>query len=156
MKFSTKHDVGAPLDFVWQQVTDFEQYERMAMRRGAEVERVDHLRQPGVGTGWRLRFAFKGKPRRVLLRIVEMSPATALDFDLDSPSVAGGIRVELLELAPRRTRISVITETRPKTIAARLVIQSLRLVKGRTQRKLDAQMAKFGKLLEERWQVSGG
>ena len=156
MKFSTRQDIEAPLDFVWQQVTDFAQYERMAMRRGAEVERVDHLRSPAAGMGWRIRFAHKGKARRVLLRIAEMTPSTALDFDLDSPSVAGGIRLELLALAPKRTRIMVVAETRPKTIAARLLIQSLRLVKGRTQRRLDGQMEKFGALIEERWLVSAG
>ncbi len=156
MKFSSRQDIEAPLDFVWQQVTDFAQYERMAMRRGAEVERVDHLRAPGAGMGWRIRFAYKGKPRRVLLRIVEFTPNTVLDFDLDSPSVAGGIRLELLALAPKRTRIQAVAETRPKTIAARLLIQSLRLVKGRTQRKLDGQMEKFGKLIAERWLMSAG
>ena len=156
MKFSSKQDIEAPLDFVWQELTDFEHFERMAVRRGAEVERIDHLKRAGAGMGWRLRFAFKGKPRKILLRIAEMSPPNALDFDLDSPSVAGGIRLELLALAPKRTRLTVVADTRPKTIAARLLIQSLRLVKGRTQRKLDGQMGKFAKMIEERWLESAG
>ncbi len=156
MKFSSKQDIEAPLDFVWQELTDFAHFERMVVRRGAEVERLDHLKQPGTGMGWRLRFAYKGKPRKVLLRIAEMTPPSALDFDLDSPSIAGGIRVELLQLAPRRTRVMLASDVRPKTIAARLVIQSLRLVKGRTQAKLDAQMGKFAKMIQVRLQESGG
>ncbi|WP_112310656.1 SRPBCC family protein [Pseudogemmobacter bohemicus] len=156
MRFSSKQDIEAPLDFVWKEITDFEHFERMAVRRGAEVERIDHLKRPAAGMGWRLRFAYKGKPRKVLLRIAEMSPNAALDLDFDSPSVAGGIRLELLELAPKRTRISLAADTRPKTIAARLVIQSLRLVKGRTQRKLDGQMGKFAKMIEERWLERAG
>ncbi|NPD14360.1 SRPBCC family protein [Xinfangfangia sp. D13-10-4-6] len=156
MNFRAKKDIEAPLDFVWQQLTDFPQYERMAVRRGAEVERVDHLRTPGAGMGWRIRFAYKNKPRKVLLRVVEMSVNQALDFDLDSPSVAGGIRVELLELSPRLTRISLAAEIRPKTLAARLLIQSLRLVKGRTQRRLDGQMNKLAQLIEQRLRNGAG
>ncbi|WP_283176725.1 SRPBCC family protein [Gemmobacter sp. 24YEA27] len=156
MKFSAKQDIEAPLDFVWQEVIDFEHFERMAVRRGAEVERIDHLKRPEAGMAWRLRFAYKSKPRKVLLRIAELSPPNALDLDLDSPSVAGGVRLELLSLAPKRTRVLLVAETRPKTIAARLLIQSLRLVKGRTQRRLDGQMGKFAKMIEERWLESAG
>ena len=43
MRFTTKQDIEAPLDFVYNTMIDFEAWERSAMRRGAEVERTDTL-----------------------------------------------------------------------------------------------------------------
>ena len=63
MKQTTRQDVEAPLDFVYQRLTDFDHFERMAMRRGAELERTDRLKTPGVGMAWRLRFTYRNKPR---------------------------------------------------------------------------------------------
>ena len=37
MKFSSREDLDAPIDYVWQQVTDFVAFERQAMRRGADL-----------------------------------------------------------------------------------------------------------------------
>ena len=52
MKFSTNEDVEAPIDAVFEMLCDFESFERAAMRRGAEVQRVDQLVAPGVGMIW--------------------------------------------------------------------------------------------------------
>ena len=49
MRFTTKQDIEAPLDFVYRTMTDFEGWERAAMRRGAEVERTDKLTRVGPG-----------------------------------------------------------------------------------------------------------
>ncbi|MGA0540493.1 SRPBCC family protein [Neotabrizicola sp. VNH66] len=151
MKLTTKQDIEAPLDFVYGQLTDFEQFERMAMRRGAEVERTDRLTKPGPGMSWRLRFAWKGKPRKLLVRLADLAPGQMMDYAVDSPVAEGGARIELMALAPRRTRMTVATEVRPKTLGARIFIQSMKLAKGRVTRKLDGAAAKLAALIEERW-----
>ncbi len=38
MQFSSVQDVNAPLDFVFQQLSDFESYESYALRTGADVD----------------------------------------------------------------------------------------------------------------------
>lgn len=43
MQFSSVQDVNAPLDFVFQQMSDFESYESYGLRTGADVERADTL-----------------------------------------------------------------------------------------------------------------
>ena len=45
MKFVAHEDVEAPIEFVFEQVTDFAAIERSALRRGAEVQRVDDLNE---------------------------------------------------------------------------------------------------------------
>ena len=43
MKLASKKDVEAPIAQVWAALTDFETWERAAMRRGVEVARTDSL-----------------------------------------------------------------------------------------------------------------
>lgn len=154
MKLTTRQDIEAPLEHVWSQITNFQHFEKMAMQRGADVERVDKSRENGPGTAWRIGFSYRGKARRLTLRLVDLAANSYADYALDSPSLQGTARFELLSLAPRRTRMAVVLDVRPKTLAARLVIQSLRLAKRRVQRRFDAKGAKLAQMIEERLQVS--
>lgn len=154
MKLTTRQDIEAPIDFVYGRLSDFDQFERMAMRRGAEIERTDRLKTPGPGMSWRLRFTFRGRARKMLIRYLGGEPGSLLLWSFDSPSVEGNSQMELLALSARRTRLTMVMEARPKTLAARLVMQSLRLAKGRIQRRYDSGGGKLANLIEERFRAS--
>lgn len=144
MKLTSRQDIEAPIEVVFQHLTDFDQFERMAMRRGAEVEHLRGAQGYGVGMGWKLRFAFRGKVRRMEVRLESLTNPSPIAFSYDSPMFVGGAEFELLALAPRRTRLTMTVAAKPKTLTARLLIQSLRLAKGRTQRKLDNALGQLG------------
>ncbi|MBE2277492.1 MAG: SRPBCC family protein [Rhodobacteraceae bacterium] len=156
MKLTTRQDIEAPLDFVYAQLTDFESFERMALRRGAEVERLDPSPSPDLGMGWRLQFPFRGKTRNVTLRMTELAPASLIGCEFESPMFEGQIRIDVIALAPRRTRMAITTDTRPVTMAARLLIQSVKLAKGRVQDRLDRVSARLAGMIEERARTTRG
>jgi uncharacterized protein YndB with AHSA1/START domain len=149
MKLTTRQDIEAPLEFVYARLTDFDHFERMAMRRGAEVERTDRLRTPGIGMAWRLKFTFRNRLRTVLVRFADAEPGSHLAWAFDSPSLEGTARVDLVSLSARRTRMTIVSDARPKTLAARLVMQSMRLAKGRIQRKFDVAAGQLANMIEE-------
>ena len=60
MKFSTKEDIEAPLDHVFARLTDFDGLERSALRRGAEVTRVDTQAKAAGGSIWDATFDTTG------------------------------------------------------------------------------------------------
>jgi uncharacterized protein YndB with AHSA1/START domain len=154
MKLTSRQDIEAPLDVVYARLTDFENFERMAMRRGAEVERTDRLKKPDVGMAWRLRFTFKGKQRKMSIRFADAEPGSHLAWAFDSVPIEGTVKVELVSLSPRRTRLTMVSDIRPKTLAARLMIQSLRLAKGRVQRRLDLRTGQLANMIEEHYRAS--
>jgi len=71
MNFSTREDVEAPIEATFDMLCDFENYERQALRRGAEVRRTDNLSAPGVGMTWAARFMMRGRPRDLDLSMTE-------------------------------------------------------------------------------------
>jgi carbon monoxide dehydrogenase subunit G len=151
MKLSGRTDIGAPVAFVYAALSDFEGWERSAMRRGADVNRTDKLRVPGVGMTWQARFAWRGRERQLQVRLTKLEPQNGLTLDFDGPSVEGTLNIELVELAAKRTRMLMQVEAKPRTLAARLFVQSLRLAKGRVQRRYDARLTSIARDIEARF-----
>ncbi|MEZ5756079.1 MAG: SRPBCC family protein [Paracoccaceae bacterium] len=151
MKLSGRTDIGAPVGVVFAALSDFDAWERSAMRRGADVHRTDKLRLPGPGMTWQARFAWRGRERQLQVRLSRLQADQFLAVDFDGPSVEGVLNIELVELAARRTRMLMQVETKPRTLAARLFIQSMKLAKGRVQRKYDARLQAIARDIEQRF-----
>jgi hypothetical protein len=63
MHFQSQYDIQAPIAWVFQQVSDFPAFERQALRRGADLRRLDGLPRPGQGMAWDVKYQFRGKDR---------------------------------------------------------------------------------------------
>ncbi|GLT11871.1 SRPBCC family protein [Sulfitobacter sp. PR48] len=154
MKFSTKEDVEAPIDAVFTMLCDFESFERSAMRRGAEVQRVDQMNVPGPGMTWRVAFDLRGKRRELELEMVTFDKPNEMVLESTSPGLLGQMRFELLPLSRSRTRILVELEIKPLNLSARLLVQSLKLAKNTLTRKYKLRVAEQAKAMEERYSRS--
>ena len=154
MKFSTKEDVEAPIDAVFEMLCDFESFERSAMRRGAEVQRVDQLKVPGPGMTWRVAFDLRGKRREMELEMVTFDRPDEMVLESTSPGLLGQMRFELMALSRDRTRVLVELEVKPLNLSARLLVQSLKLAKNSLTRKYKLRVAEYAKAMEERYSRS--
>ncbi len=154
MKFSTKKDIEAPLDYVWAAMTDFEAWERAAMRRGADVTRTDSKRSPAAGMGWAAKFRYRGKDRTAEIQLTKMEAPAALCFAGQSAAISAEANVELMEMSAKRTRIHVTMEVTPRSLGARLFLQSLRLARARVDRKYETRIAQLALDIEQRYRQS--
>ena len=151
MKLTAKYDVEAPAAFAFAQLADFEGWERAAMRRGAEVMRQDTLTRVGPGMTWSTQFQYRGKERLVTIRLDAIKPSTTLALTGVSRLLDGVMTIEVLDLAAKRARIEVRLDLKPKTIAARLYLQTLRLARARVERSFAQRVAQLTVEIEDRF-----
>lgn len=152
MKFSSKEDIEAPIDTVFELLSEFDVFERAAMRRGAEIVRTDKIRKPAAGMSWDVAFALRGKRRNVAVRLVDYSAPRRMEAAASSPGFEGQFCVDLIALSKKRTRIAIEFDIKPQSLSARLMIQSMRLAKSSLNRRFKMRVAEFAKDLEERAQ----
>ncbi|WP_299147031.1 SRPBCC family protein [uncultured Tateyamaria sp.] len=154
MKFSTREDIAAPIDQVFDALCDFEGFERQAMRRGADVQRIDPLTQPGVGMKWKTAFDMRGRRRDVDIEMARFDAPNEMVFDAKSSGMEGRFDIELLALSRSRTRMNIALEVTPLNLSARLLVQSLKLAKTNLTKRFKLRVADYTKGLEDRLQRS--
>lgn len=150
MKFSSREDIEAPIADVFEMLSDFNLYERSAMRRGAEVRRTDAMTENGVGMAWDAKFVMRGKKRTIQTQLIAYDAPSAMVFDSTAKGLESRLTIDLVALSLNRTRMAVGLELTPKSIPARLFIQSLKLGKARLTSRFKLKVAQFAKDLEDR------
>ncbi|MAC76640.1 MAG: hypothetical protein CML66_01065 [Rhodobacteraceae bacterium] len=150
MKFSSKEDVEAPIGLVFDLLADFETHERQAIRRGIEVQRTHTRTEPGVGMSWHALFDLRGKKRDIDVVVSAYDPPNSIHFTSDTQGLHGFTTLELIELSPRRTRMAIEVDLKPKTLAARLLVQSMKLAKKTLTKRFKLRVADYAKALEGR------
>lgn len=154
MKLSTREDIEAPLAFVFDTFADTEGWERAAMRRGAEVTRTDRVQGFGPGMAWNLGFTFRGKMRRAAVKLAAVDRPNSLTFQGFGSMADVTVQVDFVELSARRTRVTLGTEIKPRTLAARVFLQSMKLARGKLDRKYEARVGALCNEIEERYRLS--
>lgn len=150
MKLSTRQDIDAPQDQVFAALANFDHWERMALRRGVEVARTGGPETLGPGMVWAIGFDYRGRRRSLEVKLASLTPGQTLGFQGTSPSVEGVLRVDLVAMGPKRTRVTVGLEVTPRTLAARLFLQSLRLARRRVQERFDGRVAALARDIGDR------
>jgi hypothetical protein len=152
MKISTKDTIEAPIEFVFARVTDFASFERLALRRGLSVRRVDRLPNPGVGSVWDLKFPFRGKEREARLEIAGITAPESASFMAKSGGIDSITAVELVALSKTQTRLTITVELKPTNLTSRLLVQSFKLAKGSIVARLQARASAFCADIQDRYQ----
>ncbi|MCL3880997.1 SRPBCC family protein [Marivita sp. GX14005] len=150
MQITATEDVAAPVDHVFSELTSFEVLERYAMRRGIEVQRRFKGDLPTAGEGWMLRFAFRGKEREASIVLEEYRPFDGLRFGGRSGGLETDTLIELVPLSPSRTRVNLVFKMTPKTLSARLLVQSFKLARSSINRRVQKRMAQYRDEIEAR------
>lgn len=150
MKFSNRVDVAAPAAFVFDQLADFTSFERMALRKGISLRRLDTLKAPGAGMSWDIGFKLRGRPRQLIADIRRYERPQELDYEGTSQGFQLMLTLALMELSKSRTRLTTGLELRPRTLGARLLLQSAKLGRASLDRRFDARVEAFARDIETR------
>jgi hypothetical protein len=138
VKFSTRVDVEAPAEDTFAAFADFPRYVRMAKARGARVEVL-----PAPHFAFRARFDWNGAARDLKGEVTRLEAPLGFTAAMAAQLVEGGLEVEVTPLGAARSRVAVAMEWRPVTMSGRILLQSLRLVKGRLDERFAERVADF-------------
>lgn len=143
MKFSTREDIDAPIERVFEAVSDFDAFERRMLRRGVDITRDESTDLSEVGARWRAKFNWRGRLYDVNAELVSLERGESYAI----MSKAGGIdclsNVELVALSKNRTRLFVSLDLKPTNLSSRLMLQSLRLGKTRLSKRFKMRVHEF-------------
>lgn len=143
MQLNKSVDFDAPRDAVFRVLADFDHWERAALRRNVDIQRLDMMQAPAAGMAWKSGFAFRGKRRDVELRVERFEPDRTIALAGTGKAMAATVRLDLAEMGPRRTRLTVVLDVTARTLPARLLLQSLRLARGRVRQTFDSRVDLF-------------
>ncbi|MDA5092576.1 SRPBCC family protein [Aliiroseovarius sp. KMU-50] len=150
MKFSTREDIAANIEYVFAAVSDFDGMERAALRRGAEVVRTDALAAPGRGMTWQARFPYRNRDRDADLELIKYDAPHGLTLFSKVSGIEAQVRVDLMSLSPHRTRMNLDVELKPKSIPARLLLQSMKLARANMVKRFRHRVADYAQTIEDR------
>lgn len=150
MKFSNRVDVAAPAEFVFDQLADFATFERAALRKGISLRRLDTLKVPGAGMSWDIGFKLRGRPRQLIADIRHFERPERLDYEGTSQGFQLTLTLGLMALSKTRTRLNTGLEIRPRTLGARLLLQSAKLGRSNLERRFDERVQGFAREIELR------
>jgi len=144
-------DTNGIYDYVFKQITDFDSFERSIMRRGGDVERKAGNGAAALGTKWEVKFRLRGKDRAVDAEVTDLDAPNGMTITVTSRNVDGSMVVELVALSPKRTRLIVTVDATAKSLAAKLLFQSVRFARSKTDRKFKRVVAGYAEDCEARY-----
>lgn len=151
MKFSTREDIEVPVEFLFDQISDVEGFERSATRRGADLRRLNPENGIAPGLRWAVSFMMRGKRRSLEMELDELTRPEVVVLDGQSEAFNIKLRMSSILLNPQRSRLGVEFEITPRNFMARVMLQSARLGKNALDRRFGDQVRKYAHEIERRY-----
>ncbi|MEM9717186.1 MAG: SRPBCC family protein [Pseudomonadota bacterium] len=148
MELNIKQDIDAPIAFVFEQMTDFDAHERRAVMAGLSVIRTAQSPDEVI---WKAAFDFRGKIRKVDLRLYDIIAPEQMLIELKGQQLEMLSDAKLIELSPELTRLRLKLSMTGKTLKARLLVQSARLAKQNIIRRLQSRLAGLASEIEDEY-----
>ena len=143
MKFSTRADFDEPATSLYDLISDFGKLERVMVRRGASVTRIDPAQDPGTALGWMVGFDWRGQARHMHLQVTRFDRPERISMWGQVDTFDVGIEMSVVALNRARSRLIVEADIRPKNMRARLMVQTAKLAKPQLDRRFARKINAF-------------
>ncbi len=154
MIFVAQDEVHVPQDYAFSHFSDFISYEATALSYGADIRRVDGFQQVSQGVAWRGTVPIRGKTVGVEAKVTNFDPSRQSQMVTQAGGMTVTVDLSFEEMEPEKTRVTARAELRANTLAARLIVQSVRLARGSLQRRIDSKLVALGSKFEAEYHRS--
>ena len=156
MKFKVSEDVDAPRPMVWARLTDFSAVETDARGRGATITRIGNWTDTAEGVEWRGEVTVRGKTRALTATVTRLIPEELCLIESRIGGMACVYEMTFVALTPEVTRVAVVLDLSAQTLTARLILQTMKLARGRVMQRLQGMIARQGNAVEAAWRKQKG
>ncbi len=141
MKFQHSFDCDVPVDYLFERASDFAEFEHRAKRAGATVQRLS--REPFVpGFRWQIAGMLRGKPQQAEIELRGLIKPDKLRILAVSGGLNLDIDVRFIALSRRSSRVDAEFAASATTLRTRMMLHSMRLVRGRTSKRIKLAIGK--------------
>ncbi|MBQ2262600.1 MAG: SRPBCC family protein [Loktanella sp.] len=154
MKLSTREDIAAPIGHVFAQASDFDTFERRAIREGAQVTR-HHDGPVMIGTAWDIAVPVRGRIRQFTSTLTAYHAPDSYTITAMGDGLVCIAQLDLVALSPRQTRAIMKIDITARNLTARLLLQSLKLVKTRLSDRLKSRMHNYASVIADSYRTAG-
>lgn len=148
MKISAREDIQAPIGALFARLTDYATHEAVAARRGVAVERLSLPQEREGRPAWKATFQYGGREREVTIDVTDLHEPDYFASAVTYQGIDAEFIIELVPLAKTRTRMIVGIELKPRSIKAKLIVQSLKIAKTSITKRVENRLKTFGRDLE--------
>lgn len=150
MKFAATQEIALPAETVFAILSDFGAMEEAAEARGVLAIRLDGNGPVRIGSGWSVDFSYRGKMRNLQMELTDMTPPTTLSLAGKGGGFELGFAARVDGRGPRLAFLTLETELRPRTLGARLLLNSMRFGKRALTRRYERRLADFARAIENK------
>ncbi len=148
MKFVNHTDIQRPAETVFEHITRFEELEQRARNAGASVERIAGNGDAVAGAEWHVSGRIAGAERETEVRLVAVDAPSLLEFRNKASGFEIEFEVQVMPFAPNRARLRTVIDIRARSLAARVMLQSARLIRPRITKRIDQALKNVAKRIE--------
>lgn len=154
MKFKVSEDVDAPQAMVWARFTDFSGFEDDIRGRGATLTRLGNWDEAREGVEWRGEVTVRGKQRAISSRITRMVTPELCVIESRIGGMDCYYEMTFVPLSQEVTRVALVLDLSADTLTARLLLQTLKLARGKVLQRLQGMIARQGNAAEAAYRRS--
>jgi hypothetical protein len=154
MKFKVSEDVDAPQGMVWAAFTDFSSFESDARGRGATLTRVGNWASTAEGVEWRGEVTIRGKARAITSKVTRLVPQELCVVESRIGGMDSHYEMSFIPLSQEVTRVAIMLDLSANTLTARLLLQTMKLARGKVLQRLQGMLARQGNAVEAAYRRS--
>lgn len=155
MILEQSRQIAVPQEFAFAAASDFARFEREGAG-GAKFTRIDTGNPVQVGAQWRVDAEFRGRPRRFTIKLVEFSPSNRQVFSTGSSKFDVHVTYEIEATGPESCTLTMRIDTAARSLAGRLIFQTLQLARSRFERYLAEALARMASQMETEYSPKQG
>lgn len=155
LEFSSKAVISAPLPAAFSAACDYFHFEDLARARGLAVTRHGPPQSPLTALEWHVSGPMGGAHREAVVSVDDMRAPVMLVVRTRVGKVTALSTIQFIENGRKQTLMNVRTGLKGRSIAAKLVIHSLRLSRQRVARRFEGALTRFATLVTKRARDTG-